>query len=56
MELVGLYMVAKIQSYHAEDFEKCIRFVEGLLEYYDDLGDTIIRFNHVVVLGNLMLQ
>ena len=35
---------------------KCIRFVQGLPEYNDDLGDIDIRFNHILVLDDLMLQ
>ena len=35
---------------------KGIRFVQGLPEYNDDLGDIDIRFNHILVLDDLMLQ
>ena len=35
---------------------KCIRFVQGLPEYNDDLGDIDIRLNHILVLDDLMLQ
>ena len=32
------------------------RFLQGLLEYNDDLGDIDIRFNHILVLYDLMLH
>ena len=36
---------------------RCIRFVQGLPEYNDDdLKDIDIRFNHILVLDDLMLQ
>ena len=33
---------------------KGIRFVQGLPEYNDDLGDIDIRFNHILVLDCLL--
>ena len=35
---------------------KYIRIVQGLPEYDDDLGNIKIRFNHILVLDDLMLQ
>ena len=33
-----------------------IRFVQGLPEYNDDLGDIDIGFNHILVFDDLILQ
>ena len=35
---------------------RCIRFLQGLPKYNDDLGDIEIGFNHILVLDDLMLQ